>query len=269
MKNGIYKNMEMDEYHCNNGHYSKTFLSDFSKSPLYANYKKRFKKKRHFEMGTAVHSLILEGYDAFESRLAVIPDDVLSKSGTTNTSAYREWEKSEAIGKNILKKKDANLVKEIAERAFSKRVFRDYLSTGVAEMSCFWHEDFNGIELGLKCRPDFLPKNGIVVDLKTTGDIHKFYKSARDFKYHWSSWLTCRGLTTETGYIHSQYIFAVVEINEPFDSAIYFTTQEQFDMARYEIEQLLPSLAHCHATNEWPGIEDRVFPLPLNTYRRY
>jgi hypothetical protein len=118
----------------------------------------------------------------------------------------------------------------------------------------------------LKCRPDYLPANGVVVDLKTTGDIHNFTRTAHNLKYHWSAWLTCRGLTQITGQPHSQYYFAVIEVEEPYDSMMVQVMPEHFELAEYEIMELLPRLAACDRDNFWPGLPDEVVAMEMPSW---
>jgi len=155
------------------------------------------------------------------------------------------------------------IVEGIYKNAFKKSVFRDMLTGGIAEMSAFWVEEHAGHRIMLKCRPDYLPANQVVVDLKTTGRIHEFDKTATNLKYHWSAYLTCRGLAEVTGIPHSQYYFAVVEVEPPYDSMMVQVMPEHFQLAEHEIMEILPRLAACDRDDVWPGLPDEVVALQM------
>ena len=92
-----------EDYHASPG-VSNSQLKDFARDPrlyhhkyLSGNYKQE--RKSYFDFGSAVHDLCLLGDN---SSIALIPDDVLSKTGAKSGAAWKEFEASNA-GKLLLK----------------------------------------------------------------------------------------------------------------------------------------------------------------------
>lgn len=261
--------LSLQDYHAHKGSWSKSDLVKFANETPLACYNAHFatseRKKDIFELGTAAHAAILEGLEAYWSRAAIVPDEVLGKNGSRSTNAYKAWAEAN-VHKTILLADQARAVEAVYHSAFGKNVFQRLLTGGIAEMSAFWIEDFDGHQLMCKCRPDYLPGDRIVVDLKTTADIHNFSRTAYNLKYYWSAYFTCRGLTKLTGQAHTDYYFAVVETVEPYDSMMLQVMPEHFQLAEHEIMQALPELAACDRSNSWPGLSDAVMSLQLPAY---
>ena len=266
---GFNPHLSLEGYHGHKASWSKSDLVRFASETPLACYNAHFatseKKKDIFELGTGAHAAILEGLDAYWDRAAIVPDEVLGKNGARSTNAYKAWAEANAH-KTILMADQARAVEEIYHTTFQKGVFKRLLTGGIAEMSAFWIEDFNGHPLMCKCRPDYLPGDRIVVDLKTTSDIHNFTRTAYNLKYYWSAYFTCRGLTKLTGQAHTDYYFAVVESVEPFDSMMVQVMPEHFQLAEHEIKEVLPQLAACDRDNAWPGYPDEIMALQMPAY---
>jgi hypothetical protein len=256
--------MDMAEYHGDRGSYSKSALVQFSITPAHCRaYLDRAEeeKKDAFNLGTAAHAAILEGIDVYLKQVLAIPDVVLGSNKSRNTKAYREWCEANP-GKVHLLKSQVDQVAGMWAAVFEKEQFQKYLIGGRPEVSAFWPETFDGHTITLKCRPDYLPGRNIVVDLKTTSlPINQFPRQAVNLKYHWSGWLTCRGLTALTGEEHREYLFAVVETTLPHDCQIFRMPPILFELAEQELLPLLSQLSDCDRAGVWPGSPDEITDL--------
>jgi hypothetical protein len=261
---GFYPKMTMAEYHGLKDAYSKSVLVEFADGPIYAKAyldREKDEKKAAFDLGTAGHSVILEGIEAYLDQVAVIPEEVLAKNGARSTNAFKEWAAANE-GKTHLLRSQVHQVLGMLEAVQKKEQFQKYLTGGRAEVSAFWPEIFDGHTITLKCRPDYLPGKNVVVDLKTTSRrIKHFHKQALDLKYYWSGWLTCRGLTPLTGQEHREYLFAVVEATPPHDCQIIRMEPPLFELAEQELLPLLSQLADCDRAGVWPGSPDEIGSL--------
>ena len=264
IKPGFYPDMSMEDYHAHKASYSRSDLIEIAKTPAHLHYKKTTpeeKKQDKFELGTATHSAILEGLGAYIERAAIVPEDVLGKNGARSTNAYKQWAADNA-NKTILLKSQVEQVRGAYEAAMRRRQFKKYLTGGKAEVSAFWHMAYGGHKVLFKCRPDYLPGHNVVTDLKTTSILlDDWPRYAANSKAHWSAYLTCKGLTELTGIQHTEYLFAVIEINPPFDARIFRTPPEYLELAQYELEDLIPELIMCDASDTWPGSKDELIPL--------
>jgi hypothetical protein len=266
---GFYPHMTMAEYHGDKQSYSKSALVKFAVTPAHCRaYLDRAEeeKKAVFDLGTAGHSIILEGIDDYLDQVAVIPESVLAKNGARSTNLYKEWCAAHP-GKTHLLQSQVDQVLGMFAAVQKKDTFQRYLTGGRAEVSAFWPEAFDGHYITLKCRPDYLPGKKIVVDLKTTSlPIKQFPKQAERLLYHWSAWLTCRGLTELTGQEHREYLFAVVESNPPHDCQMIRTPEKLFRLAEVQLSPLLEQLADCDRAGVWPGSPDEIVDLVFSKF---
>ena len=126
-------------------------------------------------------------------------------------------------------------------------------------------------KLLMKCRPDYIPADRVMVDLKTTAsaiDPESFQRQALNLHYHWSAALTLRGLTQATGKTHRVYVFVVVEINPPFEVAVYQATEDFIFLGLREAMAVMERLAWCDKNNVWPGMPNKTMQLGLPAWAR-
>jgi len=138
-------------------------------------------ESKALEFGTLVHALTLEP-EKFTEEYAV--EDFEGCELNKNSKAYKEaranWLQT-VNGKEIISKSDYEKAKTLSDRA---RKLIEPLS-GKAEQS--YISDWND-QIKVKCRPDFLTDDGVLIDLKTTStDVTSDYllsKTIYDRKYH-------------------------------------------------------------------------------------
>jgi len=112
-------------------------LADFRRSPLLYRKKKlgliEEEDRPAFLVGRALHTLVLEGRDAFEEQYAV-GGPVNPKTGElygSNTKAFAEWAAEQ--GKPVLTVQQYDLVERMAEGIRSHGLAKDLLSEGIPE----------------------------------------------------------------------------------------------------------------------------------------
>jgi hypothetical protein len=280
MKSGIHKNLSMEAYHGHQGSYSKSSLVTFREAPNKLLLPRDEKKKDHFELGTAGHTAILQRDEYFKS-VKVPPPEILGKNGARSTKAFKEWAE-ENKDYTLLTQGQHDQVVGMYESVLKDprhSEARALLTGGISEASVFWYEHFAGqddfmisvepdydktiAKLLMKCRPDHLPGNEIVVDLKTGPDAspEAFGKKAYNLKYHWSAALTTMGLTRATGRLHSEYIFVVVETTPPHNVGIYRTPQALLQLGIQEVKMAMEDLAECVQNNNFPGLPNEIQDL--------
>jgi len=161
---------------------SNSDLSYIETNPyLYALKHRPQIESKALDFGTLIHSLTLEP-EKFKDEYAV--EDFEGCELNKNSKAYKEarakWLES-IKDKTIVSKSDYEKALILSERA---RKLIEPLN-GKAEQSFVanWNE-----QIKVKCRPDFLTDDGLLIDLKTTStDIINDYllaKTIYDRKYH-------------------------------------------------------------------------------------
>jgi hypothetical protein len=308
IKPGIYPGMTNDDYHGHHGSYSKSSFADAEVYPYNLPFQRSIertpKDNKKFDMGSAAHTAVLEP-EKIERDVSVCPDELLAKNGARSTNAYKEWAAAQPKNVSLLTMKQWDSIRLIRDSVHNNpdhSEARSLLTGGLPEVSCFWEETFRGddIEPGtgykrmrweretydneysdkeaiphkimVKCRPDYLPANQVIVDLKTTArliDRNTFNRHAYDMKYHWSAALTLRGLSKATGVKHRIYIFVVVEIEPPHEVAVYRADDEFVAIGEREVSLVMEKVAWCDLNNNWPGMPNRIQTVSLPGYVKY
>jgi hypothetical protein len=295
---GFHVGLSNEDYHAHHASYSKTSLVDFSEYPAKMVFNRQnHERKTTFDLGTASHSAILEP-EKYEDTVAVIPPSVLASNGAKNTNAYKEWLSEVPATKAVLKEDQRDAVLRIRDSVHDNpnhSEAHEYLSGGIAEVSCFWHERFRGEttdqetgykrmeidnysdpgvmddaenyhQIMLKVRPDYVVSDDIWSDLKTTGapiTRDKWQRQSENLHYHWSAALCRRGFRALTQKTLKEYIFVVVEVTPPHEVAVYRTSKDQFALGTLEVAIAMQGLAWCDKHNQWPGMPNKVMNLGL------
>lgn len=147
--------------------------ADFRRCPLLYRKKKlglvEDEDRPAFLVGRALHTLVLEGRDAFEDQYAV-GGPVNPKTGElygSNTKAFAEWAAQQ--GKPVLTVHQRDLVERMAEGVRGHSLARDLLGEGIPE----------GVVRAEYCqmpgqiRMDWFDLHRGIVDLKTCDDPHR------------------------------------------------------------------------------------------------
>ena len=230
IKPGIYKKLDMQEYHADPA-LSRSDIVRLSLSPVY--YKNHVDEdKPHYRFGRAFHSLVLEGCPVI-----VNPYDGRSRAGKEFQFDY-----SEAVSQ-----KDADTIQLMAEHA------KPFFGDGQAEVSFFWEDTTGNIPVMCKCRPDWLG-GSIIYDLKTTQrtmeDFHwEIVKYSYDIQHLW--YLT--GVGQHMPIITFRLI--VVEKLLPYRARLFEI--EYLDRAEDMIASSLATYRQC--------IQSGIWTLPVDT----
>jgi len=167
---GVYDGISNAAYHADPALGSTSLKTLATKTPAHYMWDKDAPEGTTdaFTLGTAAHSLILEGDSS--SIVVVEADNWLTKAAKEAKSAAL------AEGKQPLLTKEWLQVHSMRDAVMAHPVARDLFTGHQAEQSVFWEED----GLTLKCRPDAW-QPGQLVDLKTTvnADPREFGKGRR------------------------------------------------------------------------------------------
>lgn len=90
------------------------------------------------------------------------------------------------------------------------------------------------LDIPFRAKADVLRNDGVIVDLKTSIDVHNFHVSARKYGYHRQAYIYCTlwGLPAEA------FVFLVID-KKSLDIGIFDCSQEFFDLGRMEVEQII------------------------------
>jgi len=251
----ILRNTPMAEYRQMSG-LSKHELDNFAVAPSYYLHRKgqEWKPSRSMEMGTLIHSLVLEGRCDY----AVGPEvDRRTKAGKEEWQLFCE----NNIGKIIVTRDEANIINGCLEACAPLMEHCVYQDDDI-ETSIFWERD------GVKCkgRPDMIAqinRETCLVDLKTTNDIRNFDSSFNRFRYDvQAAWYQygfqqAAGLSEVPG-----FWFLVVDTEAPHLAQFMRAGSEILDQANAKIEEELAYFSRCQTAQEWPGLPEFKLILP-------
>ena len=265
MKPGKYESLSNEEYHAGPG-LSKSGMDLLLKSPLHylAAQQEEQKPTPSMIFGTAVHAAVLEP-DLFTERYVKAPDiNRRTKAGKEEYAAFQ----AENKGKTILPADDYATVEAMRLAVLSSPPARKLLSGGKAEQSYFWEDGQTGTLL--KCRPDYLRPDGIIIDLKTTpdGSPQAFSKSCANFNYHMQAAVYTEGVNA-LGEQADHFVFIVIEKKLPFAVACYTLDSEAVDQGRILAREAINRYSECREKDHWPGYSAKIesLSLPAWAYR--
>lgn len=254
---GIYDGVSNADYHADPALGSTSLKTLATRTPAHYQHElKHPKSSAAFDLGTAAHSLILEGD---ESGVVVI--DVADKRGAKWTEPAG---KAEAAGKIALTSKEWAQVKGMRDSVMRHEVAGPLFTGHKAEQSVFWDEDGQLY----KCRPD-AQQPGVLVDLKTTLDASpdSFGKVAHNFGYHQSAAHYIDGWKVATG-DELPFRFVLVEKTAPYLVSVVELDWEAIDLGRGLNDRAKRIYRECVESGNWPGYPTAE-PIALPTYAVY
>ena len=245
------------DYHANPALGSTSLKTLATKTPAHYQHSLTYKKTSDaFDLGTAVHSLILEGDESGV--------EVWDFPAWTTKIAKESREESRAAGKIPMLTKDWQQVLAMRDAVMAHPVVRELFTGHKAEQSVFWEED----GLALKCRPDAW-KPGHLVDLKTTvnADPREFGKTAYNFGYHQSAAHYIDGVQMVTGE-RLPFLFVLVEKTAPYLVSVVQLDDEAVEAGRALNERAKRIYNECTDSGNWPGYPDAE-PISLPMWANY
>lgn len=197
--------------------------------------------KDEFNIGTAAHSLILEGDTSnievldFQNYLTKASKEAKAAAIAENKQPLlaKEWEQVQAM-------RDSVMAHPLARKMFTGHV---------AEQSYFWEQD----GLKFKCRPD-AQNLGLISDLKTTvtANPNDFGRTAYTLGYFISAAHYQDGVYELTGE-RRPFVFFNVEKTEPYLVSVIELDQDALDYGSQMLERAKRIYRECMETDTWPG----------------
>jgi exodeoxyribonuclease VIII len=134
------------------------------------------------------------------------------------------------------------------------------LADGVAESSIF--AELLGVNV--KCRPDWIHDNSVLVDLKTTENAgpNAFAKSVANFRYHVQA-AFYTDICRESGIDVKAFVFIAVEKNPPFAVSVYELDSDSIEVGRTLYQRNLETYRRCRETDHWPAYSTAIETLTL------
>lgn len=239
-------------------------LADFRKSPQLYHRKQtgliQDESTTAFLVGSATHTLVLEGRERFLSEYA-IGGPINKQTGKPydpRSKAYAEW--AEAQGKPVLTAKQSKDIEEMAAGVMSHALARQLLVLGVAEavLRTSWPAD-GGVACQVRIDWFTHMAGAAIVDLKTTDDLTYFEIDARKYGYaHQLAFY--RAVAAQAADMDPRDLPAhliAVEKKEPYRCGVWRMGEDVLAIAQKDNEEAVKRLRYCRATDTWPtGYEE-------------
>lgn len=231
-------------------HISASDIKNFLHSPRYYYFKayeedksaKQNSNERHFQIGSAVHELVLEPH-LFWTNYAVTPKfDLRTKVGKEGLAQFQ----AESVGKTLLNEDEVKLATAMANEGTKNPTFMELIKESYRELSCYTKDIYTG--LLIRMRPDSFAKNkSTIVDVKTCQDSSPkaFKRDIYKFGYYISASFYMDFLRRE------HYVFCAMEKNEPHQTALYELDDEMVEMGRKQYRMALDLLKWSLDNNYW------------------
>ena len=253
--------MSADEYHeaARRGQYlSSHLLGDFRKAPKL--YRKKMTGEIEpadsaaYQMGRAVHCLVLEGRGKFDSEFQISDGPVNPRTKECfgkMTKAYREWAAEQKLP--VVSGEDFTFITKLQAAVWLHPVAAELLDAGMSEKTVrtnycgemcqirmdWFREDYKG-------RP-------IICDLKTCANIDQFENDCRRFQYAHQMAFYKRVLETASdGQLKPDVFLIAVEKCEPYRCGVWKLTDALLESCAKQNERAIEELRECRITNTWP-----------------
>jgi hypothetical protein len=211
------------------------------------------------EIGTALHTLVLDGEKAFDAAYVKKPDSV-----KLNTKEGKEWK--ESVGRKKVLTTGGTHDAWNAVQGMAKSLERlEWYSGSDAEyikrneVSIYWEH------LGVPCKArldSVLIDEGIVLDLKTTDSAEPdlFTKKVIGLGYDFQA--AAYTVAAERAFGKPfRFMFAAVERRAPFTVAIYEADEMMQAEGRRKFDEAIRIYKECKASDNWPGKEITIGSL--------
>ena len=263
-------------YDITNAAYHRGLLSDpkplsssmaktlVTKSPAEFKWESEHRvEKDVFDVGTAVHELVLEGQ--FKSVVVLDFDDYKTKAAQT---AKKE---TYAAGLTPMLERDLVDVRAMAAAVKSSKLASSVFTNGKPEVSALVQDAESGI--WLQARFDWLTlgKRPRIADLKTTAkgaNPRSFNREIAERHYHLSMAFYRRVLML-LGYDDPQLMFVVVGKTAPHLTSVFDISVSDRIVGDLLVSKAISTYAACLATDSWPGYDSEIHATSLPTWSTY
>jgi len=210
-----------------------------------------------FDIGTAAHSLLLEGDDRM---LVVDADDWRTKAAKEARAGARR------DGKIPVLARQAASVRAMvgAAREFLKDCeITEYWNEADSEVAAIWRE----ASVWLRCRFDRLSKNHrCIIDYKTTENASPevFSRQITRMGYHIQESFYRRAVRA-LGEKDPAFVFLAQSCEPPYECSLHGCDPAMKEIADAEVDRAVQEWRVCLQTNKWPSYGKRIhWAMPTN-----
>jgi exodeoxyribonuclease VIII len=275
MKDGIYTDITIKEYHGNRTHISSTNLRKARRSLKEFRFYQDGKiseEKSCFDFGNAFELALIDK-KGFENHVAIMQDQVWINEALEekpelksprSSKKYQELFKGftdENKGKYLINdtgNESFETIEYMLTSCYQDRVIKKLLENIEYQTSIFWTDKVTGLRL--KTRPDVCKLNkNVVVDVKTAddGSPEAFSKALANYDYPFQACMQIDGVQ-QSGYMTvDSYFWLVVEKKPPYNATLYQFSPEDIRYCMDEYTYVKECIRKAYESNLFPGYTQR------------
>ncbi len=273
MKDGIFDNISIEDYHNDKDYFSSSGLKLAKKSlklfklfidgKVDATGSVEKEKKSHFDFGNAFEIALLDRSNLGSSITVYDPKDRPDKTKSITSKDNQIW-KNEMFnsGRYVINaegKESMGVIMEMLSSCYADAVINKLLQNIEYQYSIFW-TDSTGLKL--KTRPDICKsKKNIIVDVKTTldGSPEQFSKDMANYDYPFQAVMQMDG-AVKSGFMQQVdvYYWLVVEKQPPYSATLYEFDPEDMKWVFDEYEYVLHCVKEAITKKHFPSYSYRA-----------
>lgn len=185
-----------------------------------------------------------------------------SVAGDGRTKDYKaKIEQLRQQGITPVKETEHLVISNMLDALQKKTRFKQLMTEAKKEVSIFWTEKSENIEIPCKARIDIVTNKNVLADYKTTKSANEIEFSYSIKKYNYdiqSAWYQ-RGWAAVTGKRPLGFCFIAQEKEPPHGVAFY--NIPDLKIANLMIEKVLGDYAQCLDSDIWPSYPDKIIDL--------
>jgi hypothetical protein len=239
---------------------SKSLLWDFNESPYKWRHSSGREVTKAMDLGTLIHSAILEPETALTDIAAVSPFPDF------RTKAAQEWRDDQReMGRMIATDADIRTASG-CEQVFSEDYAQRFGVGYKSEVAVFAEIGATQIKGMIDLVPDSLD---LLVDLKTTARIGSLREIANTIitrGYHWQAALYLDLWNAASGENRNRFVFCFIEVTEPYETAWVEVSRELIEAGRAGYMNALAKWQSCIAIDVWPRQHEGITLIEKPAY---
>jgi hypothetical protein len=239
---------------------SKSLLWDFNESPYKWRHSSGKEVTKAMDLGTLIHSAILEPETALTDIAAVSPFPDF------RTKAAQEWRDDQReMGRMIATDADIRTASG-CEQVFSEDYAQRFGVGYKSEVAVFAEIGATQIKGMIDLVPDSLD---LLVDLKTTariGSLREITNTIIIRGYHWQAALYLDLWNAASGENRNRFVFCFIEVTEPYETAWVEVSRELIEAGRAGYMNALAKWQSCIAIDVWPRQHEGITLIEKPAY---
>lgn len=269
-ENGIFNNININDYHNDTEYLSSSSIKEANKSLKHFEwyFKKEKERKTHFDFGNAFEIALMDLFNEtkeFDSTVNVFDESLRPETDKTFASSKNSQWKEDFFetGNYVINqrgKESFETIELMLESCFQDSTIQRLMKETDYQKSIFWVDPQT--KLKLKTRPDVCKINkNVVIDIKTCvdGSPEKFSKDCANLNYPLQAVLQMEGCIRSGLYDKiDNYYWIVVEKEPPYNAQIYCFPHGEWGFFQNKLDYILSKISLAKEQNKYVGYSDRA-----------